>query len=672
MPDYFDRDLSWLSFNYRVLMEARREDVPLLERLRFLAIYSSNLDEFSRVRVSEVRRLATLNKKKINKSLDFEPVELLKAIRQTVASQLEDYGETLQQVHAALAAQQVVIALEMSQLGEAERQELRFYFRSRVLAYLKPFFFSEDQGAPFLNNQALYFAFRIKKNTKVYSGYVNIPSDKLPRFYRLCCNKKTFFIYLDDIIRLHADLLFKDAEIVELKSIKLNKNADLNIEDEYSGDLVKKISKQIQKRNLGEPSRFLYDETLSDELLSTFREALSLSESDCVRGGRYHNLSDFWQITLPDRPELSYAPQPPLRHRLLDSHPTIFSAIEARDQLLHFPYQSYDYVLQFFNEAATDPEVEAIKVAFYRMAKDSLIAEALISAAHNGKAVTVFIEVKARFDEANNLLWAERFQKAGVNVVYSIPGLKVHAKIALVQKADRKYAFLGTGNLNEKTAAIYADYGLLTCREKFVEELRQVFRFLHKRKMPKMPFERLIVSQFNALETFETLIEEEIRHQQNGDPAEIIIKVNNLQERSLIRALYRAAEAGVRVRVLARSICCLVPETKGIKVYRLVGRYLEHARLFYFRHGGEDRLYMGSSDWMNRNLHRRIEVTVPVLNADCKAELLHILRLQLRDNTQLVRLGSDLKNYYVTHNEDEPATSAQSDTYQWLASQNTD
>lgn len=493
----------------------------------------------------------------------------------------------------------------------------------------------------------MYLALRLQRGGETYFGYLNIPSDHLPRFYRLQRGAKALFIYLDDILKAHLHRILRGYEVLEAKAIKLNRDADLHITDEYSGDLVKKISKQIQKRDLGVPSRFLFDGSLSAELLEAFVRHFELDAEDLVKGGTYHNLSDFWQISPNGNTALTYPLRKPVPHREIEKRETIFQAIEEQDQLLHFPYQSYDYVLQFFNEASADPEVTEIYVAFYRMAKHSVIGDALISAAHNGKKVVAFIEVKARFDEKNNLLWAARFQEAGITTVYSIPGLKVHAKIALIRKKETSYAFFGTGNLNEQTAAVYGDYGLLTARKSLTKELRRVFHFLYKRKTPKKAFEHLLVSQFNALEQFHRLIDEEIAQKAQGKEARIIIKVNNLQEESLIRHLYQAARQGVEVSLIVRSICCLIPDTEGIKVYRLVGRYLEHARIFYFHQNGADRLYIGSSDWMNRNLHRRVEVSVPIEDQTIKQQLLDVLHLQLTDNVGLVRLDNTLQNIPV-------------------------
>ena len=663
---YYDRDLSWISFNYRVLMEAKNPKVPLLERLRFVAIFSSNLDEFFRVRVSAIRSIEEIDKKKINQSAGLEK-GLLKEIHGTIASQLDEYGQILRAILSELNRKGIFIPDSLDVLGREHKEEINHYFKTKILAYLRPYLFDVTRHGHFLNNQQLYLGLRLEKDKEEYFGYVNIPSDVLPRFHLVQENGNHYFVYLDDIVRENIHLVFPGFKILECKSVKLNKDADLHIDDEFSGDLVEKIEKQIRKRNLGTPSRFLYDSSMSGEMIDVFKDAFELYESDLVAGGRYHNLNDYFQIFNPTSHELDYQKQVPIRHAYIEEQDSMLKAIEDRDHLLHFPYQSYDYVLQFFNEAAVDPEVKEIYVTFYRMAKESVIGEALISAANNGKKVVVFMELKARFDEENNLIWSSRMKSAGVKIIYSIPGLKVHAKVALVRKKKISYGFFGTGNLNEKTSKIYCDHGLFSCDKQLTSELHHVFKFLHKRKNPP-EFQHLIVSQFNAIDKFSSLIDREIAFQKAGKKARIVIKVNNLEEKGMIAKLYEAAEAGVEVIVLARSICCLVPETSGIQVIRLVDRYLEHARVFYFNNEGNPEVFLGSSDWMTRNLHRRIEVCFPLYHQGLKEELISILDLQLSDNTNAVKLDPEINNIPIQN--DKPPVNAQGDTYTLVESWN--
>lgn len=674
---YFNRDLSWLTFNYRVLEEAMQKDVPLLERLRFLAIYSSNQDEFFRVRVANLRRLIGIDKKKINNALDADPSELLTEIHKRVNRQLLEYGQILRKDILVELEKNGIFLLAPKHLNEEQKADCLYYFKTKILAFLQPHIFGFTNREPFLDNRALYFALRLKNR---YSGnieyaYLNIPSNVLPRFYQLPSpNVQFHYIFLDDIVKMHLDFVFPDFEVIECKSIKMNKDADLNIEDEYSGDLVEKIQKQIKKRNLGVPSRFLYGDGISSELLDFFEDALELHDEDLVPGGQYHSLFDFFQLPNPIGPSIEYESLPPLRNHSIDKHRSIFNAIDEEDQMLHFPYHSYNYILQFFNQAASDPHVNEIKVAFYRIASKSLIGNALMSAAKNGKSVIAFIELKARFDEENNLKWAEKLQSAGVKIIYSIPGLKVHAKVALVKRKTemgeiKNYSFFGTGNLNEQTASIYCDHGLLTSDKGMGEELDDLFKYLTKRKQPK-EFENLLVSQFNIIEGFSTLIDREIEHAQSGKKAHIIVKLNNIEERGMIDKLYEASRAGVKIEMIVRSICCLIPGVPGmsenITVRRVVGRFLEHARVIWFYNNGDDQVYMGSADWMKRNLRRRIEVNIPIKNKALKNQIKEIIKLQLADNTKAVELDQEQNNIWVKRKKGKMLHNAQVDTYQLI------
>ncbi len=618
-------------------MEAMDESVPLLERLRFIAIYSSNLDEFFRVRVSNIRNLKQIDKKKINKKVDFDPKSLLEEIHTEVSQQLEEYGDTMELVIQELKNKDHHICTHTDQIPDQLRPEILHYFKTRVSAFLRPIQLDNHETL-FLDNQAIYLAIRFEDDE---SFVVNIPSNELGRFSSYQIKTKRYYVFLDDILRLHLDMLFPQKDILEVHSIKLNKDADLLIDDEYEGNLVKKIAKQIQKRNLGTTSRFLFDISMSDDLLNMLANKLSLESEDMIKGGRYHNLNDFFQININDH-QLIYPQLSSISVPQLNQGRSMLKSMEEQAYLLHFPYQSYDYVLQFFNEASIDPEVVEINVTFYRMARNSVIAEALISAAKNGKKVAVFMEVKARFDEQNNLEWAIKMKEAGVKIIYSLPGLKVHAKVALVKKKDKMYGFFGTGNLNEKTSEIYCDHGLLSTDESMTRELSNLFQHLLTKYTPP-PFKHLIVSQFGAYEAFLEKIDREIKHAEAGREARIIVKVNNLQEQALINKLFEAQNKGVDIKLIVRGICCLVPN-EDLKVKRIVDRYLEHGRIFYFHNNDAQEIYLGSSDWMDRNLHRRIEVCFPILEDRMKQEILTILKFQWKDDVKGVWLSSKMEN----------------------------
>lgn len=640
-------------------MEAMDKSVPLLERLKFIAIYSSNLDEFFRVRVANIRNLEKMDQKKINKHIDFVPGKLLKQIKDEVGTQLSEYGSTFHEIIEELKAENIFICQSTEDIPKKLTTDILHFFKTQVSGLLRIKEISKGKNL-FLDNQAIYLAVRFKSGE---NKVINIPAEEVGRFFKKKHNSTTYFIFLDDVIRLHLDLIFPGAEIVDCCAIKLNKDADLQIRDEFTGDLVKKIEKQIQKRNLGDPSRFLFDPKVNDKLLKLLIDSLDLDEEDLTPGGRYHNLNDLHEICFSD-PSQAYAPLPPIAVKELDETRSILKYIEEKEILLHFPYQSYDYILQFFNEAAIDPEVEEINVTFYRMAKKSMIGEALISAAKNGKKVAVFMEVKARFDEANNLSWARRLREAGAKIIYSLPGLKVHAKVALVMKRDKMYGFFGTGNLNEKTSEIYGDLGLLTSDKEMTLELSYVFQHLLTKYAPP-EFRQLIVSQFGAFERFGEMIDREIKNAEAGKEARIILKVNNLQEPTLIEKLHQAAQKGVDVKLIVRSICCLIPK-KPIKIKRIVDRYLEHSRVFYFFNDGDPEMYLGSADWMNRNLHRRIEVCFPVNDDHMKQEVLTMLKFQWQDDEKGVWLNTKMHN---KRPKKEHNVRAQMAIYEYLKSQ---
>jgi len=676
-PKYFDRDLSWLSFNKRVLEEAGDQSVPLYERIKFLAIYSSNLDEFFRVRVAALRSIADIGKKKINKELGVNPDKLLKLILKEVNDQLNEFGRiSREELTPALEENNIVIYRD-EPLLKKHRKVIKQYFKSKVLSYLQPVIINENaDNPPFLKNRALYLIVELNRTgdedgVPIYAT-LNIPTEHLQRYFELPeIDEVYYYIHLDDIIIRNIDFLFPGYDVISYYSIKLNRDADLYIEDEYSGDLVEKIRKQLNIRNIGVPSRFLYDSAMPQHMLDFLIKTYELKEEDIVPGGRYHNRSDMMSLPNPLGSKLENKKQNPIEKRALENVVSLYEAIEERDYMLHFPYQSYDYVLRFFNEAAIDPAVKEIKATFYRVASDSFIMNALISAAKNGKKVTVFVELKARFDEENNLKWAEKMEQEGVNIIYSIPGLKVHAKMALViretENGKKGFAFLGTGNFNEKTASIYTDHGLLTCHEGIISDMNNVFKFLYKRKHVEQ-LDHLLVSQFNILDRFRSMIDREIAYSKAGRKGHIIIKLNNLEEHGMIDKLYEASCAGVKVELIIRGICGIIPGVEGmsehITVTRIVDRYLEHARIFMFCNDGKDELYMGSADWMSRNLYKRVEVVFPIYDETAKEEIKKLISLQLEDNCKARMLDEEQNN--VPINTDGEPVSAQRDFYKWL------
>lgn len=679
---FINRDLSWLSFNHRVLMEAADKSVPLYSRISFLSIFSSNLDEFFRVRMPSIFAFTSIESKKISIGEEY-PKDLVQQVQATVHRQLEEFGAVLKkQILPELAENHIWLYYDDPVRNE-HKETIKEYFLSKVLSFLQPILLlKENQPVVFLENNALYFVVDMEAaeqpGTHKY-GLLNIPSANLPRFSELpMLGDDHYILFLDDVIRGNLQEVFPAYTINGAWSIKLTRDAEMSIEDEFIGDIAEKIEKQLEKREIGHATRLLYDQAMPETAKDFVQKYLLLRNEEMVEGGRYHNLKDFGSLPNPSKGKLTHTNWPPIAHPGFDVHRSIFQSIAGQEKLLHLPYHSYNYILRFFNEAAIDPDVKEIYVTLYRVAADSHIVNALISAARNGKKVTVFVELKARFDEANNLKWSKKMKAAGIKIINSIPGLKVHAKVALVKRIENKelknYSFMATGNFNEATGRFYTDHVLFTSHKEMGIELEWLFDYLQSRKQPaeymKIPFEHLLVSQFNMIRRFEKLIDREIKNAKKGRPAGIIIKLNNLQERNMIEKLYEASRAGVKVQLLTRSICSLAPgitgQSENITVTRIVDRYLEHARVFVFHNNGEPLYFMGSADWMNRNLHSRIEVIFPVYDKKFGEEINHILQLQLNDNTKAVLVTVALDNPRVV-NDKEPV-SAQQAIYEYVRS----
>jgi polyphosphate kinase len=657
---FLSRDLSWLSFNGRVLEEAGRTTVPLTERFRFLSIFSSNLDEFYRVRMPALLLLHQV------KSAE-EPE--LKRARAVIQQQQEIFGKTLSTQLLPALQQHGINLLYNQALPAAIEPQLKAYFQAAIMTFLQIIQLSKENVSFFPESNALYQAVICESNTGGENIFIiNTPSNKLPRFFSVVHNSIQYIVFMDDIIKKHLPLLFAGYNIKGAWNIKITRDAALDLADEYEADLAAKIEKQLAKRDDGSATRFLYEPGMAAHQLEWLMTKLNLPAENMVEGGRYHNLKDFSNIPVK-KESLNYPPLPPLQ-TALGNDDFIFTGMLQKDRIVHTPYQSYDTVLRFFNEAATDASVKEIYVTLYRVAGDSRIVNALITAANNGKKVTVFIELKARFDEENNLRWSKKMKAAGILIINSIPGLKVHAKIALVKKkqGDRfqYFGLLATGNLNEITARFYTDHILLTTHPEIVRELELLFLFLIQRRRPsgktEIRFRHLLVAQFNLQDRFVEMIDNEIRHAKEGRPAWIIIKMNNLEEKYLISKLYEASQAGVNVKMMVRSSCCLEPGVPGmsdnITVIRIVDRFLEHGRVFVFSNAGNEQLFMGSADWMNRNVHRRIEVCFPVFDPAIKNEIRQMIDLQLKDNVQAVNINGALNNKPVQNN-DAPIQSQQ-------------
>ncbi|MGF7037419.1 polyphosphate kinase 1 [Mucilaginibacter lappiensis] len=668
---FFDRDLSWLLFNERILMEAEKEDIPVMERVNFLSIYSSNLDEFYRVRMPVILALH-----KLSKHAQDDKEDVLLEAQQLIEGQQQRFGQIFTGRLIPLLKENKVKLLFNEPLPAAIQNKVTDFFFSQVMAFLQPIDLSETGKKFFPENNKLYFLVNLGlKQAKERTILLNIPSNQLPRFYSVNVDDEQYIIFLDDIIRYNLNKLFKDEEINGCYSFKITRDAELDLKDEYRGDLSEQIEKQLLKRDMGIATRFLHQPGIPLRTLHLITEKLGLQGSSVVEGGMYHNLKDLMGLPV-SLPGVRYNKWQPITNSRLTEQGSLFDYIAKRDCIFHAPYQSYNSILRFFNEAATDVNVQEVFVTLYRVASDSRIVNALISAASNGKKVRVMVELKARFDEANNIKWAKKMKEAGVEIIYSDKALKVHAKIALVKRLVNGRVIysglLATGNFNESTAAFYTDHILMTANPLILREMELLFIFLAKKAKTSdgypIDFKHLLVAQFNLQQRFLELIDREIKNAKQGLPAAITIKLNNLEERILISKLYEASQAGVKISLIVRSICCIIPGVKGmsenITVRRIVDRYLEHGRIFIFNNNNTPEVFLGSADWMNRNIYRRIEVCFPVYDQEIRREITDIIDLQLKDNVQAVNLNDQLQNVEIERHE--PLIQSQRAIYELL------
>jgi len=649
----YNRDLSWLGFNLRVLQEAADAEVPLYERLKFLSIFSSNLDEFFRVRYPEIIALSVLSKK-TRKEVQGSDKNIVEQVQDEINSQLDFFGSILNNQIIPSLKQQGIIFYYDTPIRKEHLPEIREIFLSDILSFIQPIYLDGKSEKNFMpENNRLYFIITLQENNQgiLKQALVNIPSGKTKRFFTLSpLDGFNYIIFLDDIVRKNLYYIFPGLQIISVYSIKLNRDSELHLSDDYSGNLLKKIERQLKKRDFGPPSRFLYQQGIPLNLQMFLSSAFNITSDDMFSGGRYHNLKDL--LSFPDfnHEELHYKKRKPLDTPRITNSGDIFNILLKEDVLLHLPYQSYNPVLSFFNQAAIDVNVTDIFITLYRVAEESHIINALISAAKNGKKVVAFIELKARFDEANNIRWSRTMKRAGVKIIYSYPDIKVHSKIALVKRrrngVKQSFAILSTGNFNEATAQFYTDHVLMTTNKQVTKELSQLFKFLQLKsaggKDKKIQFSALLVSQFNMNEELEKLINEEISKVKRGEHALIRIKVNNLEEPGFINLLYKASKAGVTINLIIRSICCLVPgvknESENITVKRIVDQYLEHSRILIFGTKENAQVIMGSADLMTRNLYHRIEVDVHIKDENCKKELIKYFTKQWDDDDKAVML----------------------------------
>jgi polyphosphate kinase len=671
-----NRELSWLSFNERVLQEATDPAVPLVERIRFLGIYSNNMDEFYRVRVANVRRMALLKKQKIN-GFEGNAQELYQEIRKVVLKQQKKFEEAFLQIAEEFKKNRIHFTNEES-LNDSEIFELTTFFQDELRHVVFPIILDKKNAFPKLRDYAIYLAVKIEDSKgRIRYALIQIPTDT-SRFKLLIQKEKTDVILIDDIIRLNLkDIfgIFKPKD-VSAYTFKFTRDAELDLDDDITLPFFEKIEKSLKDRKKGVPVRFVFDEKMPDDLLNYLLNALNLKAGiNTIPGGRYHNNKDF--ITFPTFSNSSfvYPPQTPCVHPELENQQGIIQTILKKDIILHFPYQKFDYVIDLLREAAIDPKVKTIKINIYRVAKKSDIMNALLAAVFNGKEVTVVFELQARFDEENNLYWSNRLKEFGAKVIYGVPNLKVHSKLLQIQRfkegVEQLITYIGTGNFNEKTARIYGDLGYLTAKTEISNEVKRVFRILEN-NLERSLFRNLLVSPFNTRRKLTSLIEQEIKNAKAGLKAEIKIKLNNLTDIKLIEKLYEASQAGVKIEMIIRGICCLKPSVKGlsenITVISLVDRYLEHARFLRFENNGNPIYILTSADFMERNLDNRIEVGVIIKEHSIQQELDTIFDFQWRGSVKARLISPDLKNRYRKRNL--PPFHAQVELYNYYFSKN--
>lgn len=670
---FFDRDLSWLSFNERVLQEAEDPRVPLLERLKFVAIHSSNLDEFYRVRVAQLRSLRKLGKRN-RSALEVPPEKLIARINQTALAQQARIGALYRHILIPALRKEGIRLRSEKQLNAAQRTFISAFFKERITPLLETVSLRQA-NAPFIEDRKLYLIFDLAQKGKGKHRLVvmNVPTKELGRFIALPSPEgKVELTYLEDAIRYGAAQYFKKWSVKACFSVKLSRDADLYLEEEFVEKVVDKVRRSLKKRRTGVPARFLYDGAMPKAMLTQVRNLIGVHKSDLLEGGRYHNLSDLMELPVKGHPELREIPLPPMAHPALVTKDP-FRALRSGDVLLHHPYHAFEGVVDLIARAATDERVSRIAITLYRVASDSQVCKALVEAAKRGKQVDVLMEVQARFDEGNNLFWGEELGKAGAHVVYGLPGYKVHAKLCLIDRAEgrglRRYVHLGTGNFNEVTARIYGDMSLLTADREFADEVAKVMDRLMETKLPRSST-TLMLAPTALRSGLEHAIDKEIAQALIGRPASILIKLNSLEDKTLIRKLYVADRAGVKIRLIVRGICCLVPGTPGysetIQGISIVDRYLEHARAYVFHNAGSPTVHLASADWMERNLDRRVEIAFPIRDRKLKAEVLRFLELEWRDNVKARWIDRDQTNSYRKQAKGEMAVRSQVAWYGYL------
>jgi polyphosphate kinase len=651
-----NRETSWLHFNGRVLQEAADQRNPLIERLKFLGIFSNNRDEFFRVRVATLTRMLKVNH--LHRPNNFNPRKILKEINDIVISQEKDFIRIYQEIVDELRTQDIFIVNE-TQLTDEQGVLVRKYFQEQVRVFLFPMMISNLKDMSSLRDKSIYLAVTLKKNIAAKADYalIELPTKTLSRFFILPqSGTKKFIILLDDVIRYCLSDIFSvfGYDTFSAHTVKFTRDAELDIDTDVSKSFLEIMTESLKQRKRGNPVRFVYDNSIPEGLLKNIIKRLDIGKDDPIRGGgRYHNFKDFMNFPNLGSKTLEYEPLLPLRHKDLPVNTSILSAIKVKDIMLHYPYQSFQYIIDLLQEASIDPKVRSIKMTIYRAAKNSSVINALINAARNGKYVTVFMELQARFNEEANIYYTEQLQEEGVKVIQGIPGFKVHSKLILIRRKENSkdvfYANIGTGNFNEDTANVYADESLLTSNEKITADVTNAFHQMEANYRP-LKYKSLVVAPFYMRNHFLHLLTNEIHNAAAGKEAWVIVKLNNLVDEAIIKKLYKASQAGVHIKLIIRGICVLVPGQPGlsenIEAISIVDRFLEHSRVLIFANNGHPLYFITSADWMVRNFDNRIEVACPIYNKDIQQEILDMINIQLKDNVKARILGPGEANKY--------------------------
>ncbi|CAH1543269.1 polyphosphate kinase 1 [Vibrio rotiferianus] len=655
---YIEKELSWLSFNERVLQEAADKTVPLIERIRFLGIFSNNLDEFYKVRFADVKRRILISQDRG----DSDNSKHLLTKMQTKALRLnEQFDELYSELIREMARRRIFLVNE-NQLDDTQKRWITKYFRKEVMPHITPLLIKDDIDVlQFLKDEYAYITVDLRKGEQSQYALIEIPTDHLPRFVMLPEKKgkrRKTIILLDNIIRYCLDELFKGFfEYDELNgyAMKMTRDAeyDLRFEIEYS--LLEQMSEGVNQRLTALPVRFVYERDMPQKMLNFLCNKLGISSYDnLIPGGRYHNFKDFIDFPNVGRDYLENKPMPPMKCADFEGYANSFEAIKTKDILLHYPYHTFDHISELVRQASFDPKVLSIKINIYRVAKDSRLMNSLIDAVHNGKGVTVVVELQARFDEEANIEWSKILTEAGVHVVFGAPGLKIHSKLLLISRREEgeiiRYAHIGTGNFHEKTARIYTDFSLLTADQEITDEVRNVFGYIENPYRP-VKFNHLIVSPRNSRTQLYRLIDGEIANAKAGKKAVLTIKVNNLVDKGIINKLYGASNAGVKINMIIRGMCSLVPGIEGvsenIRIISIVDRFLEHPRVIITHNSGDPQVYISSADWMTRNIDHRIEVAVPIRDPRLKQRIIDITNIHFTDTVKARLIDKEMSNSYV-------------------------